>query len=68
MSTGGHDDNLLHVPVEPTKLNGLSKPGVVRCEQILTISKARLVGYIGQLEPRTLGLVEDNLKDILELR
>lgn len=67
MSTGGHDDNLLHVPVEPSKLNGLTKPGVIRCEQILTISKARLVGYIGQLEPRTLEVIEANLRDILEL-
>lgn len=67
MSTGGHQDNLLHVAVEPSKLNGLSQRGVVRCEQILTISKARLDGYIGQIEPRLLAVIEQNVRDILSL-
>lgn len=67
MSTGGHRENLLHVPVEPSKLNGLSQGGVVRCEQILTIAKERLDGYIGQLEPRYLAAIEQNVRDILSL-
>ena len=33
-----------HVRLEPTKANGLREAGFVKCEQVLTIAKARLRG------------------------
>lgn len=33
-----------HVPVEPSELNGLRETTHVKCEQVLTVSKARLLG------------------------
>lgn len=67
MSCEGHSDNALHINVDPSKLNGLSSAGFVKCEQILTIAKARLDGYIGHLEPRYMKEVEENLRDMLDL-
>ena len=68
MSTTQPVDEILHVPVEPSKLNGLQKSGIVRCEQIMTISRTRLTRYIGQIEPRYLQMVDQALKGVLGLR
>ena len=68
MSTTPPVDEVLHVPVEPSRLNGLNKPGIIRCEQILTITRKRLIRYIGQLEPRHLLKVDKALLQVLGLR
>ena len=67
MSTKGHSGNLLHVAVPPSKLNNLPNQSYVKCEQAMTISKLRLDGHIGQLEPRLMAVVDDNLRDVLGL-
>ena len=68
MSTGLQGDDALHVSVEPSSLNGLDRAGVVKCEQLMTITKARLDGYIGVLEPRFMVQVDNALKRILALK
>lgn len=68
LSTGSHGDDALHVGVEPSRLNGLTQAGAIKCEQVLTVSLARLESYIGILEPRYLDKVGDALKMILGLR
>ena len=67
MSTTPPVDETLHVPVEPSRLNGLSKAGIVRCEQVLTISKARLGAKLGLLEPRLMARVDEALRSVLGL-
>jgi mRNA interferase MazF len=51
ISTKGRDAPF-HVKVDPSAANGLRETSYVKCEQILTISKARLVGSrpIGRVE------------------
>lgn len=67
MSTTPAVDETLHIPVDPSRLNGLDRPGIVRCEQILTISRSRLVRKYGILEPRHLARVDEALKGVLGL-
>lgn len=67
MSTTPAVDETVHISVEPSRLNGLSHTGIVRCEQILTISKARLGAKLGFLEPRYMEKVNEALRSILAL-
>lgn len=61
------DSERLRVKVEPSQMNGLSKKSIVKFEQIMTISKNRLDGYIGILEPRYIAQVDEALRDVLNL-
>ena len=65
---GSQGDDALHVGVEPSKLNGLTKGGAVKCEQIMTVSLNRLETYSGILEPRYMAKIDQALKMILGLR
>ena len=56
-----------HVPVDPSSGNGLKKKSYVKAEQLLTISKDRLVERIGLLEKELLVQVEEAIKLVLEL-
>jgi mRNA interferase MazF len=56
-----------HIKVKPSSTNGLKSLSFIKCEQILTISKERLVEKIGTLEEHYLKLVEEALKLILSL-
>ena len=56
-----------HIKVKPSPTNGLKSLSFIKCEQILTISKERLVEKIGTLEEHYLKLVEEALKLILSL-
>ncbi len=67
MTTAPIQDGMVHIAVEPSKLNGLSKPGIVKCDQILTIARSRLIHYIGQIENRYIERVDLTLKDVLGL-
>lgn len=67
MTTAPLQDGMVHIAVEPSPLNGLSKSGIVKCDQILTISRSRLVRYIGLLEPRYLQRVNEALRNVLSL-
>jgi len=56
-----------HVPVDPSPGNGLKKKPYVKAEQLLTISKDRLVERIGLLEKELLVQVEEAIRLVLEL-
>ena len=56
-----------HVPVEPSPGSGLERRSYVKAEQLLTISKERLVERIGVLERRVMAQVEEAVKLVLEL-
>ncbi len=48
-----------HVRLEPTKGNGLRETGFVKCEQVLTIAKARLRGRaLGRVTAAQLRAIE----------
>lgn len=66
ISTKGRDVPS-HVLVEPTATNGLTVSSFIKCEQILTISKARLEGRVGQLGSKDLERVAIALRTVLEL-
>ena len=67
MSTTPPVDETVHIPVEPSRLNGLSKAGIVRCEQVFTVSKSRLGVKLGFLEPRYMERVDEALRSVLGL-
>ena len=46
-----------HVLVHPTQNNGLKMASIVLAEQVVTIPKKRLLGYIGSLDQSTLGMI-----------
>jgi mRNA interferase MazF len=56
-----------HVRLEPTAQNGLPSASFVKCEQILTIDKARLAGRMGRVTPDELDRVENALRAVLAL-
>jgi mRNA interferase MazF len=59
----------LHVPIAKSKSNGLREDSFVRCEQLLTISKSRLIGRPwGKLTTSQMDLVDTALRASLELR
>ena len=55
------------MPVDPSPGNGLKKKSYVKAEQLLTISKDRLVERIGLLEKELLVQVEEAIRLVLEL-
>jgi mRNA interferase MazF len=56
-----------HVRVEPTADNGLTAPSFVKCEQLITISKARLESRIGRLTAGDMERVARALRIIMNL-
>ena len=56
----------LHVAVEPLE-GGLSVPSYVKCEDIRSISTARLIQKRGALSPTTREVVEDRVRFLLGL-
>jgi mRNA interferase MazF len=58
-----------HIQIAPNPQNGLQEVTYVKCEQILTLSKARLLGpqALGQLSPSEMGKVEIAVKLSLAL-
>lgn len=55
-----------HILIEPSAENGLQKRSFAKCEQVLTISKERLVRRLGRLDGDSLGLVASSLRKVLE--
>jgi mRNA interferase MazF len=66
MNTKGRDIPF-HIKVSPSKGNGLKSVSYIKCEQIITISKERLVEKIGTLEELYKEKVEEALKCVLNL-
>ena len=56
-----------HIVIEPSSANGLNKKSFIKTEQILTISKERLVKRIGMLEEKYLRQIEKAIKLVLDL-
>ena len=56
-----------HIPVQPSSQNGLSKMSYIKTEQLLTISKERLIKRIGRLEREVMEQVEKAIKLVLDL-
>jgi mRNA interferase MazF len=57
-----------HVRIPPSPENGLSEETYVKCEQILTLAKARLEGRrLGRISPEELKRVETAVKLSLAL-
>ena len=57
-----------HVSIDPSEANGLTRRCYVLCEQLMTISKERLDGYIGDVEEELMVRVDAALKRVLALR
>jgi len=56
-----------HVRIEPNEENGLKKASFAKCEQILTISKARLQRKWGRIRMEDLERVDEALSAALEI-
>jgi mRNA interferase MazF len=57
----------LHVRIAPSDQNGLTDYTDVKCEQVMTIEKSRLLRRRGSIAPEELGLVDHALKLSLSL-
>jgi mRNA interferase MazF len=58
---------LTHVTIEPDTENGLHSRSSIKCEQVMTVSKDRLLTRIGRLVAADLARVEVALKRALGL-
>jgi len=56
-----------HVPIEPSEQNGLKDRSFAKCEQVLTISKERLLRRLGRLDEDCLELVAASLRKVLDV-
>jgi len=56
-----------HVPVNPSGENGLLEKSYVKCEQILTISKERLIRRVGNLDDEGIEAIEAAIRLVLEI-
>lgn len=55
-----------HIKLNPNKINGLKEISYIKCEQILTISKKRLVKKIGVIDSESLKEIEKGVKLVLD--
>ncbi len=56
----------LDVAVQPPE-GGLRRPSFIKCEDVRSVAFQRLIERWGQLSTRTMALVEDRLRILLEL-
>lgn len=56
-----------HVSLEPSAASGLVRPSFVKCEQVLTVSKSRLVRRLGRLAEAEVTRVAAALRIVLDL-
>jgi mRNA interferase MazF len=57
----------LHIVLEPSPENGLPATSYAKCEQLLTVSKARLVQRVGKVDVKTMTQIDAALKQVLAL-
>jgi mRNA interferase MazF len=55
-----------HLMIEPSE-SGLSKRSFIKCEDIRSIAKERLLKRVGRISPKTFTDVEDRLRILLDL-
>ena len=56
-----------HVAIQPSLTNGLAAPSFIKCEQIQTVSKQRLIQRAGTLDDDAMARVTAALKTVLAL-
>ena len=56
-----------HISVKPNRRNGLTEPSFVKCEQVLTVTKERLVRKLGTMEEGQLQQVNRGVRLVLEI-
>lgn len=56
----------LHIRLIPSKENGLDKNSFIKCEQIFTVSKNRLIKKIGIIDNNLFDKIEDAVKIVLD--
>lgn len=56
-----------HVVIQPSRSNGLTEASFVKCEQILTVAKERLVKKLGCVDDKKLQQVNRAVRLVLEL-
>jgi len=56
-----------HVALTPNKLNGLTEASFVKCEQVLTVAKERLVKRLGVVDSSDLQRINRAVKLVLEV-
>lgn len=56
-----------HVAIQPEKKNGLTEISYVKCEQILTVAKERLVKKLGSIDEKIIGQVVQAVRLVLEI-
>jgi mRNA interferase MazF len=55
-----------HVLIEPSK-SGLNKVSFIKCEDIQSVSKERLIHRLGKADQETLSQAEDKLRILMDL-
>jgi mRNA interferase MazF len=60
-----HRDILTHVVLDPTPENGLREASSAKCEQVMTISKERLLDRLGRVTDAELARIDIALKRAL---
>jgi mRNA interferase MazF len=56
-----------HVVLKPHNLNGLSETSFVKCEQVLTVAKERLVRKLGVIDEEELQKINRAIRLVLEV-
>lgn len=56
----------LHIAVRPPE-GGLRRPSFVKCEDIRSVAFERLIARWGEVSARTMSMIEDRLRTLLEL-
>ena len=56
-----------HVPLKPNSINGLTEVSFVKCEQILTVAKERLVKKLGIIDEGELQQISRAVRLVLEV-
>lgn len=56
----------LHVAVTPPE-GGLNQPSFIKCEDVRSVSKERLLNKLGAVTAQTMSTVEDRIKRLLGL-
>lgn len=60
--TSRHDKTVLPTHITLDKRYGLSEKSLVLLEQIRTVDKCRLLNYIGMVDAKTMGQIDDGIR------
>lgn len=56
-----------HVPLKPNRHNGLTEVSFIKCEQVLTVAKERLVRKLGAISDEELLQIKRAIRLVLEV-